>query len=116
MAKEAGIGALIVRARAASALGRWCQEHVGVALEGKASAVVKFLVCWPVYLALCLFVMAGAGGAQTPQKEMSAKDYAQTYFQSFKGKAASPPGWELYRQDGQRRVRFEPEGLRLTLP
>src|ERR1019366_961464 len=44
------------------------------------------------------------------------KEYAQEYFQSFKGGAAAPTGWEFEGPDAEDCIRFEPAGLRLNLP
>jgi RNA polymerase sigma factor (sigma-70 family) len=40
----------------------------------------------------------------------------QEYRQSFKGRVASWPGWQLYGNGAEERVHFEPEGLRISLP
>ena len=46
-----------------------------------------------------------------------AKEYAQQYFQPFKGSAAQPAGWELEGPaDVGQFVRFEPTGLLFHLP
>ena len=44
------------------------------------------------------------------------KNYAQTYFQSFKGSSARPAGWEFTAPPAEEWVHFEPAGLRLTMP
>src|SRR5262249_4980929 len=49
--------------------------------------------------------------AQEPPK----KKYAKTYAQSFKGNAL-PAGWEFEGPRAEECVKFEPEGLRITLP
>jgi hypothetical protein len=49
-------------------------------------------------------------------EKIPTKEYAESYQQSFRGKAAEVPGWMLAGPDAEDCVRFEPEGLRLTLP
>src|SRR5262249_35002677 len=40
----------------------------------------------------------------------------QEYRQSFKGLTEAPPGWELKGDEAEQCVRFEPEGVRITMP
>ena len=59
--------------------------------------------------------------APTPPKVAAnlpppTKEYAQEYFQSFKGGTARPPGWEFDGPDAEDCVRFEPTGLHLKVP
>ncbi len=44
------------------------------------------------------------------------KDYAQTYFQSFQGNGAKPAGWEFTTAPAEEFMKFERDGLRMTLP
>ena len=44
------------------------------------------------------------------------RDYPQKYYHSFKGEAAMPAGWNFVGKGAQQYVKFEPEGLRITLP
>ncbi len=62
-------------------------------------------------LGLVLFALAFTEDGQP----VFGKGRGQEYVQSFKGKRAKPPAWELYRTEGDQEVRFEPEGLRITL-
>jgi RNA polymerase sigma factor (sigma-70 family) len=40
----------------------------------------------------------------------------QEYRQSFKGRVANWPGWQLHGKGAEERVHFEPEALRISLP
>ena len=51
-----------------------------------------------------------------PKPVPPVKQYAQEYFQSFKGSTARPAGWEFEGPDAEDCVRFEPGGMRLNLP
>jgi hypothetical protein len=44
------------------------------------------------------------------------KEYAQEYYQPFKGKTENSPGWNVLDPGAEQNVRFEAAGLRITLP
>lgn len=57
-----------------------------------------------------------AVAAARPPEKIPTKEYAQNYLQSFRTKAAEVPGWTISGPDAEACVRFEPEGLRISLP
>jgi RNA polymerase sigma factor (sigma-70 family) len=50
------------------------------------------------------------------KKDEGRKDEPQTETISFKGLSQKRPEWELYGEKPETHVKFEPEGLRITLP
>ncbi len=80
-------------------------------LEVKASSGVKLLVELFLFLVACLFVMPSSVPAQGPQKK-----YAQEYRHLFKGPPENPNDFAFNGPDAKAYVKFEPEGLRITLP
>jgi hypothetical protein len=58
-----------------------------------------------------VFWLAGGGSGAAPRPAE-----VQDYEQAFKGGAGGAPGFELFGPDADGRVRFEPDGLRITLP
>jgi DNA-directed RNA polymerase subunit RPC12/RpoP len=68
-----------------------------------------------VFLCPCLLIFLAASLFAQGDAEPKKKD-PQEYHQSFKGLAEPPPGWEFYGPDAKTFVKFEPEGMRLTLP
>ncbi len=70
-------------------------------------------------LVLCLALLnaecrpAAAQGKSEPPPE---RDYPQKYYHSFKGGVARPPALRFSGQGAADYVKFEPEGLRITLP
>jgi hypothetical protein len=80
-------------------------------LNVKASKLVKPFSRVIYFLVACLFVMSGGISAQGPQKK-----YAQEYRQVFKGPPANPKDVAFVGPDAKAYVKFEPEGLRITLP
>jgi hypothetical protein len=70
-----------------------------------------------------MLLMAGVAFAQTPDRKepineakIPTKDYLQTYHQSFTGSVVRPEGWNYASRLSEECVRFEPTGLRITLP
>jgi predicted RNA-binding Zn-ribbon protein involved in translation (DUF1610 family) len=53
---------------------------------------------------------------EVEEVKLPEKNYAQSYFQSFKGKGAIPTGWDFIGPEADSCVHFEPAGLRMTLP
>ncbi len=58
--------------------------------------------------------------APKPEKasgpQISTKDYAARYDESFKGSGTKPQGWNFTAAAAEEFVRFEPAGLRLIMP
>jgi hypothetical protein len=66
----------------------------------------------------CLIVLS-AFGLHVPHNARGQgpdAKYAQEYFQSFKGRPDNAPTFGLVGPDADQCIRFEPEGLRITLP
>ncbi len=59
----------------------------------------------------CLVVLPGTVAAQAPRKE-----YAATYHEPFKGPPKKAEDFILIGADAGKCVKFEPEGLRITMP
>ncbi len=77
-----------------------------------------FSACWFVaILGLFFCVVPSNLAAQGPELKHSQKDYAQEYFQSFKGKPGDMHHFKIIGEaEADKRVTFEPDGLRITLP
>jgi hypothetical protein len=84
-----------------------------------------------LWITLAVFLLLGLGGlallwppsprpsppvAQEKERGVAAKNYAQQYFQSFKGNDVMPDGWNVFSQRPEASVHVEPAGLRITLP
>jgi hypothetical protein len=68
----------------------------------------------PFGLFACLLIFLSSDGAA--QDADPAPKFAQEFRQSFKGINEKPPEWELYGVSPEKLVKFEPEGLRITIP
>jgi hypothetical protein len=73
--------------------------------------------CWQtfacgVWIAFGIWSLA----ATHATSQEPAKDLAQTYQRDFVGLAEKPPEWGLYGANADQFVKFEPEGVRITLP
>jgi hypothetical protein len=64
-----------------------------------------------VLVALVFVLGVGVGRGQEPDKK-----YATEYHHSFKGEAPNPADFEKMGPDSAECVKFEPDGLRITLP
>jgi serine/threonine protein kinase len=83
----------------------------------RAGIVKRFpqllLVSAPVLLAalgVVFWFAAGAGGTGR------TREYAREYYQSFRGNPENGPGPDFFGPDADQCVKFEPAGLRITLP
>ncbi len=72
-----------------------------------------------IMIVLCAGMVAvwNINGAQNMNvPPMDGRGYPQTFYQSFKGNPVKPPKMHFVGRDAQEFVKFEPEGLRITLP
>jgi hypothetical protein len=112
-----------------------CGKAVGPGLAQPAS--VQGLQGWAawnkrwLWITLAVFLLLGLGGlallwppfpppsppvAQEKEMGVAAKNYAQQYFQSFKGNDTRPDDWNFFSQRPDVSAHIEPDGLRITLP
>src|SRR5436309_12619625 len=64
-----------------------------------------------VIAVVALAFSTGPAAAQEPKAE-----YAKEYYQAFKGPPANAQDFKVFGPDNEQCVKFEPEGLRITLP
>jgi serine/threonine protein kinase/DNA-directed RNA polymerase subunit RPC12/RpoP len=83
------------------------------AIQGNAfSLAVGLLVCLLAALGFGMgFWFAGSGDAPDPQTRLS-----QDYYESFKGQPENRDAWTFCGPDAEQCVKYEPTGLRITLP
>jgi hypothetical protein len=98
----------------------------GVAISPDGSTVAS--ACWNGAVTLWQFPGGAAADAPPPEglqfvaaaapakEELPAKDYAEDYHPALQGEGKAVAGLEIYGPEAAACVKFEPSGLRFTLP